>query len=67
MFGDDLVIGSIRAQASHLRQIVDQIEADQNWREHCAYFAKEMHDIERDLRRIRSVDLKLIYSSNPMH
>ena len=64
MFGDELVIGSIRAQAGRLKQIVDQIESDDNWKEHCAYFAKEMHDIERNLRRIRKVDLELIYSSN---
>ena len=29
MFGDELIIGSVRAQVNHLKNILDQIEADE--------------------------------------
>ena len=67
MFGDELIIGSIRAQANRIRQVVDQIEADENWKAHCAYYVNEMHEVEKSLRRIRKIDLELVYSGSQTH
>lgn len=60
MFGDELIIGSVRAQANHLKEILSQIENDERWQDHSLYYAKEMHDIEKNLRRIRKTDFELI-------
>ena len=60
MFGDELIIGSVRAQADHLRQILAQIEDDQQWKEHSLYYAKEMYDVEKNLRKIRKFDFEPI-------
>lgn len=60
MFGDELIIGSVRAQTDRLRGILSQIENDEKWKDHSSYYAKEMHDIERNLRRIRKVDFELV-------
>lgn len=60
MFGDELIIGSVRAQANRLKEILSQIEDDEKWKDRSSYYAKEMHDIERNLRRIRKVDFEPI-------
>ena len=60
MFGDELIIGSVRAQADHLKQILAQMEDDQRWKEHSLYYAKEMYDIEKNLRKIRKFDFEPI-------
>ena len=60
MFGDELTIGSVRAQANRLKEILSQIENDEKWQDHSSYYAKEMYDIERNLRRIRKTDFELI-------
>lgn len=60
VFGDELIIGSVRAQANRLKDILSQIENDEKWKDHSLYYAKEMHDIERNLRKIRKVDFEPI-------
>lgn len=60
MFGDELIIGSVRAQADRLKDILSQIETDERWKDYSSYYAKEMHDIERNLRRIRKIDFEPI-------
>ena len=60
MFGDELIIGSVRAQAEHLKKILAQIEDDEKWKEHVLYYAKEMYDIEKNLRKIRKFDFEPI-------
>ncbi|MDD3905723.1 MAG: hypothetical protein PHS46_04220 [Candidatus Omnitrophica bacterium] len=60
MFGDELIIGSVRAQVEHLKQILAQIEDDQRWKEHSVYYAKEMYDVEKNLRKIRKFDFEPI-------
>jgi hypothetical protein len=61
VFGDELIIGSVRAQANRLKEILSQIENDERWKDHSSYYAKEMHDIERNLRRIRKTDFEPIH------
>jgi hypothetical protein len=46
LFGDELMIGSVRAQASRLKDILSQIENDDKWKDHSSYYAKEMQEIE---------------------
>ena len=60
MFGDELTIGSVRAQVTRLKEVLSQIENDEKWQDHSSYYAKEMYDIERNLRRIRKMDFELI-------
>ena len=60
MFGDELIIGSVRAQTDHLRQILAQLEDDQQWKAHSLYYAKEMYDVEKNLRKIRKFDFEPI-------
>ena len=60
MFGDELTIGSVRAQVSRLKEILSQIEDDEKWKDHSSYYAGEIHDVERNLRRIRKADFELI-------
>ena len=61
MFGDELMIGSVRAQASRLKDILSQIENDDKWKDHSSYYAKEMQEIEKNLRKIRKNDIEPIY------
>ena len=58
MFDDELTIGCVRAQANRLKEIVSQIENDEKWKEHALYYAKEIHDVEKDLRSIRKTDFE---------
>ena len=60
MFGDELIIGSVRAQTDHLKKILAQIEDDERWKEHSLYYAKEMYDVEKSLRKIRKFDFEPI-------
>ena len=60
MFGDELMIGSVRAQVNHLKAILDQIETDERWKDHSMYYAKEICDVEKCLKRIRKADLEPI-------
>ena len=62
MFRDELMTGSVRAQANRLKEIVSQIENDDRWKEHSSYYASEIHDVERNLRKIRRTDLEPICS-----
>ena len=63
MFDDEVIIGSVRAQADHLKQILSQIEDDQQWKEHSLYYAKEMYDVEKNLWKIRKFDFEPINKS----
>ena len=58
MFGNELTIGSIRAQSNRLKEILAQLENDERWHENSNYYAKEIHDIERHLRTIRKIDFE---------
>ena len=60
MFEDELIIGSVRAQANRLKEILPQIENDEKWKDHGSYYASQVHDIERNLRKIRKADFELI-------
>ena len=60
MFGDELIIGSVRAQVNHLRNILDQIEDDERWKDHSWYYAREIYGIEKNLRKIRKTDFEPI-------
>jgi len=60
MFQDEVVIGSIKAQANRLRHIISLIEADERWRENRSFYAKEIHDVERGLKMIRRIDFEPI-------
>ena len=58
MFGNELTIGSIRAQSEHLKRILSQLESDEHWCKNSAYYSKEMHDVEKHLRMIRKKDFE---------
>ena len=58
MFGNELTIGSIRAQSNRLKEILSQMESDQRWQENSNYYAAEIHDVERHLRMIRKIDFE---------
>lgn len=60
MFGNELTIGSIRAQSEHLKRIIDQLESDEHWENNSFYYAKEMYNLERSLRMIRKKDFESI-------
>ncbi|MBN1870950.1 MAG: hypothetical protein JW800_00090 [Candidatus Omnitrophica bacterium] len=60
MSEDELIIGSVRAQANRLKEVLSHMEIDQKWKDHSSYYAKEMHDIERNLRKIRKGDFEPI-------
>lgn len=62
MFGNELLIGSIRAQRDRLKSILHEIEDDAHWRERGLYYARELREIEKGLRRIRKADFEPIYS-----
>jgi hypothetical protein len=48
-----MMIGSVRAQAGRLKDVLAQIENDDKWKDHSSYYAKEIQEIEKNLRRIR--------------
>ena len=58
MFGNELTIGSIRAQSNRLKEILSQLENDEHWPENNNYYAAELHDVERHLRTIRKIDFE---------
>ena len=58
MFGNELTIGSIRAQSSRLKEILAQLENDERWGENSDYYAAEIRDVERHLRMIRKIDFE---------
>ena len=60
MFGDELIIGSIRAQSNRLKNILAQIEADERWKSNSSYYATQLQDVERVLRKIRRTDIEPI-------
>ena len=60
MFGNELTIGSIRAQVEHLKRILNQLEVDERWKNNSAYYAKEISEVEKCLRMIRKNDIELI-------
>lgn len=60
MFGDELLIGSVRVQVNRLKDILAQMEMDERLKEHAVYYASQVHNIERNLRRIRKADLEFI-------
>ncbi|MCM8760570.1 MAG: hypothetical protein NC938_05355 [Candidatus Omnitrophica bacterium] len=53
LFADELIIGSVRAQADHLKAILCQMETDERWKEQRAYYASQMREIENKLKKIR--------------
>jgi len=57
MFEDEIVIGSIRAQADRLKRIVGQLESDQGWKDNSLYYATLVHDVEKSLKKIRKLNL----------
>ena len=58
MFGNELTIGSIRAQSNRLKEILTQLESDERWHENSNYYAAEIHDVERHLKMIRKIDFE---------
>ena len=60
LFGDELIIGSVRAQANRLKEILRQMEADERWKEQRSYYAGQMREVEDNLRRIRKADFEHI-------
>lgn len=60
MFGNELIIGSVRAQTNRLKEILGQMEADERWTEQRSYYAGQMREIENNLRRIRKADFEHI-------
>jgi hypothetical protein len=60
MFGNELTMGSIRAQSENLKKILAQLESDENWPNNSAYYSKELRDVERCLRIIRRKDFESI-------
>ena len=64
MFGDELVIGSLRAEAIHLKRIMDQVEDDALWREHSMSYAREIRIVEKNLRRIRKAEFEPVGMCN---
>ena len=60
MFGNELTIGSIRAQYEHLKRILNQLESDEHWENNSHYYAKEISDLEKTLRMIRKRDFESI-------
>jgi hypothetical protein len=60
MFGNELTIGSIRAQSERLKRILNQLEADERWKNSSAYYAKEIYEVEKCLRMIRKNDIESI-------
>ena len=60
MFGDELTIGSIRAQSEHLKRILNQLESDECWKNNSSYYAKEVSDVEKCLRMIRKKDFESV-------
>jgi hypothetical protein len=61
VFGDELIIGSIRAQSSRLKQVLDQLETDERWKENSLYYSNEIQTIEKCLRKIRKTDFEPVY------
>jgi len=64
MFGNELTIGSIRAQSESLKRILSQLEADERWKNNSAYYAKEISEIEKRLRMIRKNDIEPVNRYN---
>ena len=60
MFGNELTIGSVRAQVEHLKRILSHMEADERWKNNSAYYAKEISEVEKCLRMIRKNDIESI-------
>jgi len=60
LFGNELIIGSVRAQANRLKDILCQMEADDRWTEDRSYYAIQMREIEKNLRWIRKSDFEHI-------
>ena len=60
MFGNELTIGSIRAQSERLKRILNQLEADEKWKNNSVYYAKEIYEVEKCLRIIRKGDIESI-------
>ena len=60
MFGNELIIGSIRAQSEHLKRILNQLEADERWKSNSTYYAREISEVEKCLRMIRKNDFESI-------
>jgi hypothetical protein len=60
MFGNELTIGSIRAQSEHLKRILNQMEVDERWKNNRVYYAKEISEVEKRLRMIRKNDIEPI-------
>ena len=63
MFGDEIVIASVRAQANRLKDVLGQIERDDKWRENHRFYAREIQHIERTLKKIRKHDFELLTSN----
>lgn len=58
MFDDEIIIGSIRAQSDRLESILDQMERDELWKRNSSFYAIQIQEIERRLRRIRRNDIE---------
>jgi len=58
MYIDDLVVRSVKAEISHLKRMIDQIEVDMQWRENSEYYAKEIRNVEKSLRKVRKAEFE---------
>lgn len=57
MTGDEIAIGSVRAQVNRLMDVLLQMELDLRWKEHSAHYASRIQDVEKSLKKIRKMDL----------
>ena len=60
LFQEEIIIGSVKAQANRLKEVVSQMEIDGLCEDHSSYYAKEIRDIEQSLRKIRKTDFETI-------
>ena len=65
VFGEELMIGSVRTQVNRLNEMLTQLELDGQWKNHSLYYAREIRDVERRLRAIRKADFETAYKGNP--
>jgi hypothetical protein len=64
MFVNEVVIGSIKAQANRLNSLVGQLEIDNRWKDQRSYYASEIYMVEKSLRDIRKLEFEHIYNNS---
>jgi hypothetical protein len=59
---DDFIIGSIRAQANILHDVLKNMEEDNLWREHLPFYTKRLQSVEKAINKIRHSELTNVAS-----